>query len=460
MRVILAPDPRVWKDGRKIPPDQPADLDADLATRLLAQGTAIATSDAPWVLVVRSVKIGEGVKPVGWRGQVSPATANFVVRREFGLRLPPPPDGNDDPLFPGLGLDTLPPHWSGRFSELYRLLCLEAPIVKAFEMPAEDVRPEPLRGAEIKPARYQCDWIKARLNSAPNGIQDSGAQLRAKLQTFNQPDDPWTRSVVIAGYRQLGISVATDGQHTDYTRLALREALCWWRNLAADALLTELLDMVRCGHWSLEAIRADDPQRGLSRLPGSWLSDPKMVLSLRSDELRPIRRETAGLPWFRNLRIVTGRAREDEQPVRSDAGGQAPVLTESVGGSAPSASEFPAEHLLAPVPTPDSSSQQQPPEPAPPKPVAYRKAKFVPDLELLDIALEQLAEVERFPDRSVDEWHDDAQRRENQRAKDAKRVARKVAGAAFERVNMPLIDAALPEGHTRTRGRKRSDAKR
>lgn len=193
MKVILAPDPPVWRDGRLIPPDEPSDLDADLATRLLAQGTAIATSDAPWVLVVNAMKFGEGVRPMGWRGQVSPATADFVVRREFGLALPPPPDGKDDALFPGLGLDTLPPNWSGRFSEPYRLLCLEAPIVKAFEMPAEDVRPEPLRSVGFAPSRYQCDRIKERLtrlgtvsmtvgrNCAPNCKRSTGLLTRGPV---------------------------------------------------------------------------------------------------------------------------------------------------------------------------------------------------------------------------------------------------------------------------------------
>src|SRR6201988_920055 len=139
MKVILATDPAVWRDGRRIPPDEPTELDADLATQLLAQGTAVAASDAPRVLLVRSVKIGDSVRPAGWRGQVSSATAEFVVEREFGLRLPPPPDGKDDPLFPGLAFGSLSPNWSGRFSEMYRLLCLEAPIVKAFEMLPEDI---------------------------------------------------------------------------------------------------------------------------------------------------------------------------------------------------------------------------------------------------------------------------------------------------------------------------------
>jgi hypothetical protein len=42
MKVILAPDPPIWRDGRRIPPDEPADLNADLATQLLAQGTVVS----------------------------------------------------------------------------------------------------------------------------------------------------------------------------------------------------------------------------------------------------------------------------------------------------------------------------------------------------------------------------------------------------------------------------------
>ena len=37
MEVIFAPDPPVGRDGQRIPPDEPADLDADLATQLLAR---------------------------------------------------------------------------------------------------------------------------------------------------------------------------------------------------------------------------------------------------------------------------------------------------------------------------------------------------------------------------------------------------------------------------------------
>ena len=458
MKVILAPDPAVWRDGRRIPPDEPADLDADLATQLLAEGTAIAISDAPWVLVVRSAIIGESIKPVGWRGQVSPATADLVVQREIGLRLPPPPDGTDDPLFPGLALHRLSLNWRGSFSEMYRLLCLEAPIVEAFEMAAEDVRPGPLRAAKFVPSRYQRDWIKKRLASPPNGIQDRGARLRAELQGFNQPVDPWTRSAVIAGYRQLGFSVSPEGPPTDYRQVALHEALCWWRNLAADALLTEILDMVRSGRWSLEAIRADDAQRGPSRLPGSWLIDPRMVLSLQLDELQPARRVPAGLPWFRDLRI-TDQLRGDVEAGSDYMGDQTSVRAGALGEPERLVPALLAELRLL-VPSPGGFDQQQPSEPRESRPTAFRNAKTVPDFDLLEIAQEQVAAVGEFPDRSVDEWYDDAQQREDRRAKDAGRNRRKVTREAFERVNKPLIDAALPDGHKRQRGRKRKDAQR
>ena len=56
------------------------------------------------------------------------------------------------------------------------LSALQAPIVEAFEMAVDDVRPEPLRTAGFVPSRYQREWIEKRLTSPPNNIQDGGVQ--------------------------------------------------------------------------------------------------------------------------------------------------------------------------------------------------------------------------------------------------------------------------------------------
>ena len=73
----------------------------------------------------------------------------------------------------------------------------------------------------------------------------------------------------------------------------------------------------------------------------------------------------------------------------------------------------PPGRLQPPVPIPGSSDQQQPPEPRESRFTAFRNAKTVPDFDLLEIAQEQVALVNEFSDRSVDEWYDDAQQREN-----------------------------------------------
>ena len=44
--------------------------------------------------------------------------------------------------------------------------------------------------------------------------------------------------------------MSAEGQPADYRQVALHEVFCWWRNLAADALLTEI------GIWCAPGIGA------------------------------------------------------------------------------------------------------------------------------------------------------------------------------------------------------------